>query len=240
MRANNSIFNGTALTVHGDNNTINGPNCTVYGDNNKVNGPHCYVHGDNNVIKGSYCNARGDNNKLIGTGCCATGMNNKIKKGDEFVSHNPMVNDDYLARAENLSDHSDGGVVVDMSSDGGMRIWKNGIEQQPFMVAKKDKKKKEKKEKKRPEPKEPVFIEGPTAADLAADKEAKDNEAQCIICLTNTPCCIANPCNHLSFCVACARTLCFASVKDERPKQVGELACPKCKAVVEKIKRVFE
>ena len=216
---------------------INGPNCKVFGNNNILNGPNCYAQGNNNTMNGPNCTAKGNNNKLAGPGCSAVGTNNKVNvDGDNYGIAQSVINNTF-------SDDGGAGCAISISmGPGGMRIFRDGVEQEPFVVAKKDKKKKKERKSNRreKEPDEPVFIEGPTAADLAADKEAKDNETQCIICLTNSPCCIANPCNHLSFCVACARALCFASMEDERPKQVGELACPKCKEVVEKIKRVFE
>ena len=244
MRANNKIFTSPNLTIHGDNNTITGPNCTVTGDNNKLTGPNCTAYGNNNKLTGPNCTAHGDNNKLVGPNCKAHGKNNKVT-GPNFGGNNYgvsqiNVNDGFTSFS--VGD-DEGAVVVNMSAGGGMRIFKNGVEQEPFMKSKKDKKKKKRAgAKRRREDEEPEikFIEGPSKAELEHDKEAADGAPTCIICLTNVPCCIATPCNHLSYCVSCARSLCFASVDDETPKQVGQQACPKCKKQVDKITRVFE
>lgn len=226
MRASNKKFTSPNLHIIGDNNTITGPNCTVTGDNNKLTGPNCTAHGDNNKLTGPNCTAHGDNNTLVGPNCKAHGRNNKVT-GPSFEG----------SVIGNVGD--DGPVVVNMSAGGGMRIFKNGVEQEPFMVSKDSKKAKSKKRTAVEAEPEIKFIEGPSKADLANDKESGDGEATCIICLTNVPCCIATPCNHMSYCVSCARMLCFTNVEDESPKQVGQQACPKCKKQVEKITRVF-
>jgi len=262
MRANKTIFSGPNLTIYGDNNKITGPNCTVTGNNNKITGPNCTVHGNNNKLSGPNCTAHGDNNTLSGPNCKAYGNNNKITGpnfggdtqinvgGDDGVtsfSIGGMRFNNFGGGGGLISTVGDGGsVVVNMSPSGGMRVFKNGVEQEPFMTSKKDKKKKKKKSARasrgRKDEDEPEikFIEGPSKAELVQDKEAADNAPTCIICLTNVPCCIATPCNHLSFCVSCARALCFSNVEDEMPKQVGQQACPKCKKQVDKITRVFE
>jgi hypothetical protein len=256
MRASNKKFTSPNLHIIGDNNTITGPNCTVTGDNNKLTGPNCTAHGNNNKLTGPNCTAHGDNNTLVGPNCKAHGRNNKVT-GPSFEGGNYGVAQINVGGEDGFSTFSvggvrfnnfaggignvgdDGPVVVNMSAGGGMRIFKNGVEQEPFMVSKDSKKAKSKKRTAVEAEPEIKFIEGPSKADLANDKESGDGEATCIICLTNVPCCIATPCNHMSYCVSCARMLCFTNVEDESPKQVGQQACPKCKKQVEKITRVF-
>lgn len=254
MRASNKIFTSPNLHIIGDNNTITGPNCTVTGDNNKLTGPNCTAHGNNNKLTAPNCTAHGDNNTLVGPNCKAHGRNNKVtgpsfQGGNYGVAQINVGGEDGFStftvggmRVNNFASSvignfgDDGPLVVNMSAGGGMRIFKNGVEQEPFMVSKKAKSKKRTAVEAETEIK---FIEGPSKADLANDKEAVEGEATCIICLTNVPCCIATPCNHMSYCVSCARMLCFTNVEDESPKQVGQQACPKCKKQVEKITRVF-
>ena len=61
----------------------------------------------------------------------------------------------------------------------------------------------------------------------------------CIICYENRPICMAFPCNHLSYCVACARTLSLTT--EGLPKRYGQVPCPKCRALVISFERcVFE
>ena len=252
ISTNHSILNGPNVSIAGNYNTINGDNCTVQGNYNKINSRNCKVFGNYNKLYGADCHVQGNYNTIYGSGSTASGMYNTIVGKDgrgtadnygiaQMHNFGSVVNtfsdDGFISSVGN---GSSGGAISISMGPGGMRIFKDGVEQEPFMKPKKEKKKKHKRKEEAQQKAELKFIEGPTAADLAADKEAKDNEAQCIICLTNVPCCIAYPCNHLSFCVSCARTLCFANVDDEKPRQVGELACPKCKGTVEKMARVFE
>ena len=65
----------------------------------------------------------------------------------------------------------------------------------------------------------------------AADKVdtiAVEGEPKCSICLANKVACVAMPCTHASFCVACSR-------------QLGERgdACPKCRAGVDEYMYVY-
>lgn len=84
----------------------------------------------------------------------------------------------------------------------------------------------------------PLKVKCPDAAALARDARAVPGASTCIICLDNTPICMAFPCNHLSYCVACVRTL---SLSEGRPKHFGQVPCPKCRTQVESFERcVFE
>lgn len=238
MRANKKKFSGPNLTIHGNDNTITGPNCTMIGNNNKISGPNCTVYGNNNNLSGPNCTAHGDNNTLSGPNCKAYGNNNKTLGGGEDGFTTFSIGGMRFNNFGGTIGAVGSGTVVNMSANGGMRVFKDGVEQEPFMTSKK-KKKSAKRGREDDEP-EINFIEGPSKAELVHDKEAAENAPTCIICLTNVPCCIAAPCNHLSYCVSCARALCFSNVEDEMPKQVGQQACPKCKKQVDKITRVFE
>jgi len=80
------------------------------------------------------------------------------------------------------------------------------------------------------------YVEGPAKFELQYDEPAKT----CCICLENVPNCIASPCMHMIYCVACARILCFGSKdKEENLKQHGEVSCAECRKEVHSIKRVF-
>lgn len=70
-------------------------------------------------------------------------------------------------------------------------------------------------------------------SDLKGDVEvAVDNELTCIVCLDNRLQVLLKPCNHLVFCLDCAR--------DTAKKQGEEVfSCPKCRAVATGAERVY-
>jgi Paired amphipathic helix repeat len=79
-------------------------------------------------------------------------------------------------------------------------------------------------------------IQGPSLDECKYDTRVP----ACVICLENAPICAAIPCMHMSYCVHCARKLCFGG-SDETPSIVryhGELTCPVCRQDVHAIKRV--
>lgn len=221
-----SLFcNEKKMALRASNGTFAGTNLYVIGDNNTVTGPHARVHGNNNTVTGPHCVVVGDNNEIVGPHCVATGNNNTL--------HGPQCkatgrNNTIIAEQDTavFSDFIVGHNVSMSVGGGGMTIIR-GHEQSK----KKSKKKKEK------------FVEGPVPADAEHDRPAKEGEATCIICLEHTPCCIAAPCNHLSFCVSCARSICFTDATDPcgvgAPKKLGTVSCPQCRADVASIKRVF-
>ena len=72
-------------------------------------------------------------------------------------------------------------------------------------------------------------VKCPTAEEEQHDKPA--GASSCIICQDRAPICIALPCLHLSYCVACAR-----SMARQPPPRV---TCAKCRQPVESLARVF-
>jgi hypothetical protein len=167
--------------------------------------------GDNNTLTGPGCSATGDNNTLISLNCRARGQNNTVRLGGGSSSSSSSWS------------MSIGGGRVGMT-----RVIGNVGDAGTVVMAKK---------KKRKEPEE-SFIEGPPPEDAQHDKVAEEGAPTCVICMENVPCCIAAPCNHLSFCVRCARFLCFADA-ESAPKKAGTLQCPQCRMSVESMKRVF-
>ena len=81
-------------------------------------------------------------------------------------------------------------------------------------------------------------VKCPGQEELTHDSLAAPDASTCIICLENAPICMAYPCNHLSYCVTCARAL---SLEAGRPKRYGNVPCPKCRTLVKSFERcVFE
>jgi Zinc finger, C3HC4 type (RING finger) len=76
-------------------------------------------------------------------------------------------------------------------------------------------------------------VEVPAAAELVCDVEATADVDACIICMDNKRQCMAAPCRHASFCVKCAIDM-WGGTK------VGNTKCPKCRADVTSVLRVFD
>ena len=59
----------------------------------------------------------------------------------------------------------------------------------------------------------------------------------CVICLEKAPICVAMPCMHVAYCVACARSMSLR--ENGRPKRHGTVKCAKCRQSVDKFARVY-
>lgn len=56
-------------------------------------------------------------------------------------------------------------------------------------------------------------------------KEGDSDDLACVACMARRKTCMAEPCNHVSYCIACAR--------------IAKLECPICKTQIKSIKRIF-
>ena len=217
---------------HIDGGIIDVPNIVVYGNRNIINGSNVEVHGNFNTITGSYARVWGHRNRIAGesgklmsgsdnllTGIWSTthedctGTGNKIEWTATFPGY------------KTVSVHLAGPVTLGEGSAMGIG---------PVVVyapPKQDKKKKKKSKK---------YVEGPLPSDVEHDKvpAAEEDAKTCIICLERAPCCVAYPCMHASYCVACARTLCFGESGTELYKR-GKVKCAQCREKVDSIKRIF-
>ena len=72
----------------------------------------------------------------------------------------------------------------------------------------------------------------PADAELKNDKEAPENNPECVVCLENTPVCLITPCNHMVLCIAC-------SIKLAKGKAQGSVKCPTCRKGINEIKRLY-
>jgi hypothetical protein len=82
-----------------------------------------------------------------------------------------------------------------------------------------------------------IFVECPLPTDLdtVVPDDAPDGTPACVVCTAKAPCCVMLPCMHKSLCCECGRKLAA-----EGTKQRGEVKCPLCQGVVERIAKVFE
>ena len=71
---------------------------------------------------------------------------------------------------------------------------------------------------------------------LPATPPTADKQPTCIVCLERAPICAALPCAHLSFCVACSRTLGRGNTSNRRGVAAS---CPKCRTPVQEFKRIL-
>ena len=68
----------------------------------------------------------------------------------------------------------------------------------------------------------------PSQDDEKHDVEIKDSDSDdlaCVACMARRKTCMAEPCNHVSYCIKCAR--------------IAKMECPICKAQIKSIKRIF-
>ena len=82
-----------------------------------------------------------------------------------------------------------------------------------------------------------VYVKCPSAQDERHDKDAAPGGSTCVICHEKSPICIATPCMHMAYCVACSRSMCCDT--QGRPKLRGKVACAKCRQQVHRVARVF-
>jgi hypothetical protein len=71
----------------------------------------------------------------------------------------------------------------------------------------------------------------PSESDESRDSETNDSVSQCIVCYTNRKTCVFRPCNHMSTCIACTRTMC---------KETSGRSCPVCRAKIESILTIYQ
>lgn len=82
-----------------------------------------------------------------------------------------------------------------------------------------------------------LYVKCPSVAEQEHDRDPALGGPTCIICHENAPICIAMPCMHMSFCVACSRSMCCDA--HGQPKRRGRVACAKCRQDVHSVARVF-
>ena len=85
-----------------------------------------------------------------------------------------------------------------------------------------------------------IPISCPSRADECHDCLAPVVGHECAICGENAAICIALPCQHMIYCVHCARSECCKNNTGEQPpKTRGQVACAECGQEVHAISRVF-
>lgn len=189
---------------------ISGSNLVVVGNNNLILGYDNEVYGDNNTIQGDRVKVWGCKNKIMGNFA-------KVFTGD------------YNS--------------IDTNNQTGEFMYPSGIHN-TFVVRPPPRRvvSTVKKEKKRARENDDdiLFVEGPLPTDVLHDKSIPDGSDQkaCIVCLERVPCCVALPCMHLSYCIACARRMCFCQTGVELYER-GKVKCAECRVAVDGIKRTF-
>lgn len=85
-----------------------------------------------------------------------------------------------------------------------------------------------------------IPVRCPSRADECHDCVAPLVGHECAICGENAAICIALPCQHMIYCVHCARSECCENTcGDQQPKTRGQVACSECGQEVHAISRVF-
>jgi hypothetical protein len=212
----NQRISGSNLVVVGNNNLVLGYKNEVYGENNTIQGDDVKVWGDKNKIKGRRIHIiSGSDNIIDGFGQILSMGSNNI-----FLVH-PSPPSPPIRRL-------------------------TARPPPPAAAAPPPRRlvltiKKEKKRARDDDDGEVLFVEGPLPTDVLHDKIIPDGNADqkaCIVCLERVPCCVALPCMHLSYCIACARRLCFGQTGVELYER-GKVKCAECRVAVDAIKRTF-
>jgi hypothetical protein len=218
----------------GNHQTINASNTTVFGNHNTVTGNNNTVTGNNNSVTGNHNTVRGDHNSVTGKGNHWVGKHNHINGKEENSPSSIVVGNNNIQCGGNivLNDVLHGGwstrgVVIGCigGSDTVVNMFDDDDSDEPKVT------KKEKKEA------DLIFVECPLPTDLdtVVPDDAPDGTPACVVCTAKAPCCVMLPCMHKSLCCECGRKLAA-----EGTKQRGEVKCPLCQGVVERIAKVFE
>jgi hypothetical protein len=212
------------------NQRISGSNLVVVGNNNLILGYDNEVYGNDNTIQGDRVKVWGDKNKIIGNFAKVfTGDYNSIDTNNqtgEFVYPSGR-NNTFVVRPPPIRPLAARPPPPAAAAPPPRRL---------VLTIKK-----EKKRARDDDDGEVLFVEGPLPTDVLHDKPIPDGNADqkaCIVCLERVPCCVALPCMHLSYCIACARRLCFGQTGVELYER-GKVKCAECRVAVDAIKRTF-
>lgn len=265
LNVDNAIVVGSNATVTGNGNNITGQNATVNGNGNNVTGNGSRVNGNGNNVKGNNGriigngnNVSGKDNFVDGNGNHVTGVGNQIQgvgnvagvggggnvavavglQGMVFNNNNDdnnivVVNGGAISSSSSSDDDSSSSSSSNNHpSDEAAQIidWQNQRDQlppvnrSPPISRKRDR--------------ETQYVEGPTPEEILHDEPEPDETLTCVVCLERKRICIALPCLHRSYCVVCARNMCFGANGDGIKEQ-GDVKCAVCRETVESIKRTF-
>lgn len=212
-QASNSRISGMNKAVWGNFNTVSGMNALVVGDGNRVSGMNATVYGNDNTVSGMNANVYGLRNRVSGLGCQSFPPSRRVPslqeyqakhrepEGEEkqgnyhFAQGATVINGPQIPPGSSIS-FGDGLMTI-FSPTGAMSP------KGPAAV------------QKQPKPFSLLTLEGHPEA---APDECDDDSRLCIVCLTNLKNVILQPCNHVVFCVECARAA------EDSPHQ-----CPTCR-----------
>lgn len=227
IRANHQIFSGNGLSIEGDYNSVTGSNCIIKGNYNTLEGMSGTIVGDYNTLNSMNGNIRGNHNTLTGMNLTVVGDYNTLidsMNGTANGNFNILegMNTEAFGSYNTVEGMNSRQVTTLISSSRPYQRATTGLHLTPRL------------------PTQHNVVNGPSVADLSHDYQPNDHASpSCIICLENAPICIASPCYHLSYCVRCARCLCYGQQGTDR-KERGQLKCACCNCAVDEIKRVYQ
>lgn len=185
---NNMTVTRNGGKIMGNHNKIKGNNCEIMGnnnhvegDNNKVTGNHNDVWGNHITITGNNCRSWGNDNKMTGKNNVVTGERSTAV---EFVDP-PIGGWSVITFDDNLQ----------IGEDDWSRKWRpNDIPplNTNAIVAVEEK----------------LVPTIPSQDDEKHDVELKEGDSDdlaCVACMARRKTCMAEPCNHVSYCITCSR-----------------------------------
>ena len=249
---NNNNIRGNHVSVYGNRNTVDGPSALVEGNQNnvsgsfpKVNGHSNVVHGNNasvrgnsNRVSGRFTSAYGDRNRVTGEYASATGLENQVEhQGLPLLDQREQAHD-FLRQVQQhamqqlrqqqellanmfprrLNRHAAAAAAAAaaataLAADASASVAVPAEE----------------------------LVEVPGEEELQFDERIDEDDVEapcCVICREQVPICVAMPCMHMAYCVACARRLCTDNHTGQ-PKPKGQVECCKCRKSVHAMRRVF-
>lgn len=248
VRGNENQVYGNYGTISGHGNLVNGNSPTVTGDRNNVTGNYCYVSGNDNVVDGSSASVTGHRNRVAGRYASATGDFNILtgQHATAYGNHNqvpdPPQNDalqQYLNQIRQSMEQRRQ-IVVQQAQQAFVRHDAEAALQNNHAAMNDP----------LPEPVPPPprrlvlqfrRMQVPSIQDLQHDVALEEDDTTspaCIICRENVPICVALPCLHMSYCVACARLLSVNQATGD-PQRVNSVECAKCRQPCTDMRRVF-
>jgi hypothetical protein len=216
VRGNRNTITGPNANVHGDDNIITGPNAHVWGNRNRITGPNARVHeGVDNVIH------HGDDLESIASG--HSGSTQRGTKPKKKPSRKREREPDVVIMGTNhgIAQLNTTGAQDALSFITDIFSGVSGVKKPTPVILD-----------------ETQYVRGPPPSDVKHDRVAEEGAIVCAICLERAACCVASPCMHACYCVACARHLCFGESGADLFER-GKVKCAKCREPVHSIKHIF-
>ena len=266
VEGNRNTVTGKYANVTGNENQVQGDLAQVTGNHNTVSGRFSAATGDSNRVHGDYAYATGRRNRVRNNGLRLDVPANasphrrrlaalRVQHQETMAELARMANENRLAAARHqarLQAMMRQQAEEHLPQRQGQNLWQallgnfnhndDGDDDDDEQDGQNNRRRRRPRRASTPRAAQRVAeeIECPSEAELPHDVAVDANDTDspcCVICRAARPICVALPCMHLSYCVACARLM--ALDDDGHPKRAGQVECAKCRKPVKGLRRVF-